>query len=210
MFKEAYQLKHTNELEEKRAVKNYVTALDFILIEDSIGTVPRKLLTTKGIIELVGDFEFERNRRSKVSNKYAFNTSDIFNSSWNLGKKSYELYKQSIVLFLLTHEKILLDYINIKYQYNLTIEDIKYSYIVNKVNRDKSNFKIKNKKNSTRLKDLVYVKKNNDLFLCKNGEVILLEKEVTNERRRDIGKFKFGRDGIFNKNERSYELTISA
>lgn len=206
LFKKIYELKPIKQ-EELQAVKQKITA-DFIMIENDYKKMPKSILTKKGVFDLVGDFEKEANKESKITGKYAFSYPDKYNFAFYMTEKYYEKYVNSLISFLLTHKKILVEYINLKYKENITINDILADKVINNLEVKKGNIKWKVKRNKHIEKKKMFIKYKDKTLLIEDKKVYLIKKEVDkNELCTNVSKRKYrGNDNVY-KNERDFRVT---
>lgn len=129
IFKKVYNLE-TLSKRELEVVKDYIATSNFILVEDSYKTIPRKILTTKGILNLVDDIETEVDKKSYITQNYAYCMKNKYKEWYNLSGLSYDRYKLSVILFLVTNKNILINFLNKKYNLNLNLKDVSKNNIL--------------------------------------------------------------------------------
>lgn len=200
IFKKVYNLE-TLSKDELEVVRDYLATSDFILIEDSYKTIPRKILTTKGILNLVDDVETESNKKSNITENYAYCMKNKYKEWYNLSGLSYDRYKLSVILFLITNKNILINFLNKKYSLDLTIENISKNDILENAEYLNEVKIIKNKKNNKREKSDIYIKLERKKILYRNEKIYLLEEK--NGKRRNVSQFQFRRNGLLYQNEPS-------
>lgn len=196
-------------LNEIKAVKKIFTALDFITIEDNYRKLPTKILTTKGILNLVNDFETERDRASKLTGNYSASILDKFKNVWYMSRNSYELYCNSLITFLFMNKSILVEYLNLLHGLNLTLDDISKNKILSKSEIKISKKKINTLRNIKYEKDKQYIRIGKEILLLKDNKVYRLRGE-RNDNSSNIIKFKFRGSIKSNKNERNIRYAVTA
>lgn len=197
---------NNNEIE---ALRKKISASDFIAIETSDKTLPKKILTTKGILNIIDDYIEETNKESKLTSCFSFGRMNCYKNSWYLNKDSYQIYSNLIFLFFINNKDILLDYLNTKYpELNLTLDDITYSGIKKQSRRLNISEKMFNKKNNKTKNGDIYISKKDDIFLMTKNKEIYLLKENKNETRRNVSKSEFRRNGMLYKDERDVGAAI--
>lgn len=198
ILKKVYNLE-TLSKRQLEVVRGYLATSDFILIEDSYKTIPRKIFTTKGILNLVDDVETESNKKSDITENYAYCMKNLYKEWYNLSGLSYDRYKLSVILFLLTNKNILINFLNKKYNLNLTIKDVSKNNILENSEHLKEVKILKNKKNNQKEKEDIYIKLNRKTLLYRNNKIYLLEEK--NGKRRNASQFQFRRNGLLYQNE---------
>lgn len=198
IFKKVYNLE-TLSKRELEVVKDYIATSNFILVEDSYKTIPRKILTTKGILNLVDDIETEVDKKSYITQNYAYCMKNKYKEWYNLSGLSYDRYKLSVILFLVTNKNILINFLNKKYNLNLNLKDVSKNNILENAEYLNEIKKIKNKKNNQKEKKDIYIKLREKTLLYRDNKIYLLEEK--HGKRRTISKFKFRRNGLLYQNE---------
>lgn len=198
IFKKVYNLE-TLSKRELEVVKDYIATSNFILVEDSYKTIPRKILTTKGILNLVDDIETEVDKKSYITQNYAYCMKNKYKEWYNLSGLSYDRYKLSVILFLVTNKNILINFLNKKYNLNLNLKDVSKNNILENAEYLNEIKKIKNKKNNQKEKTDIYIKLREKTLLYRDNKIYLLEEK--HGKRRTISKFKFRRNGLLYQNE---------
>ena len=194
---------------EIKAVKKYFAALDFVLIEDDYRTMPNKILTSYGILNLVNEFEEEVERFSELTGTVAVSRPDFYNFQFYLSKNSYTVYKNVIVAYLLTHKRVLLEYLNLKYKLALTEKDISRKHILRTAKTKVSNKKVKTLRNFSRKKDEKYIKTGRTTLLLDRYTIYKLVGGKVNDNSRNVSSRELRRNAKFYKNERSIRVTAT-
>lgn len=188
---------------EIKAVKKYFTALDFIMIEEDYRTLPRKILTSYGILDLVNDYNIETERFSNLTKTVAMSINDLYDFSFFLSKKSYHKYKDVVVAYLLTHKKILIEYLNKKYNLKLEEKDLSRKYILKTATVKYSNKKVNNLRNYMIEKNKKYIKTERTTLMINGLKIYKLEMNK-NDNGRYVNTRKLGRNAQLHKNETAY------
>lgn len=193
---------------EIKAVKKYFTALDFIMIEEDYRTLPRKILTSYGILDLVNDYNIETERFSNLTKTVAMSINDFYDFSFFLSKKSYHKYKDVVVAYLLTHKKILIEYLNKKYNLKLEEKDLSRKYILKTATIKYSNKKVNNLRNYMIEKNKKYIKTERTTLMINGLKIYKLEMNK-NDNGRYVNTRKLRRNAQLHKNETAYGFTAT-
>ena len=194
--------------DEIKAVKKHFTALDFIMMEDDYRTLPRKILTTYGILDLVNDYDVEVERFSDLTKTVAMSMNDLYNFSYFLSRRSYHKYKDIVVFYLLTHKRMLLEYLNKKYNINLTEKDLSRKNILKTATVKHSNKKITNHRNYMIDKNKKYIRTGRTILMIDGLKIYKLE-VIKNDDGRYVNSRKLRRNAQLHKNERAYGFTAT-
>lgn len=190
------------DINEIKAVKKHFAALDFVLVEDDYRTMPNKILTSYGILNLVNEFEEEVERFSELTGTVAVSRPDFYNFQFYLSRNSYTAYSNVVIAYLLTHKKVLLEYLNLKYKLNLTEKDISRKYILKTAKTKISNKKIKTLRNFNRELDKKYIKTGRTILLLDRYTIYKLVGGKVNDNGRNVGSRELRRNAKLYKNER--------
>ena len=190
-----------------KAVKDYFTALDFIIVEDDYRTLPRRILTTYGILDLVGNYDEECDKFSGITETYALSIPDIYGYSSFLSRNSYKAYYYIIVTFLLTHKNILIEFLNKKYNLKLEEKDISRKFILGESILEHKKKKFNTLRNYSSVNGIKYVKADDVILMVKGSNVYKLGGEYENSRHNITRKHR--RSEQYHKNERSYGVATT-
>lgn len=180
---------------------------DYILLEDNRFSLPRKILTTAGVLNIVDDFEVEINKKSKISSCYAFAKKDLYWNIYMLGKRTYKIYYSPLILYLLENPNILLNYLNYKHNLNLTLDDIKAENIINKAEVLKKKIEVNTQRNNSIENGIYKIRYKKDVLVLKENKIY---RSVEDGELENIGRFKHRRSCLFNKNETNARSSVSA
>lgn len=205
IFNKIYNLEELSKTE-LEVVRDYLATSDFIFIESSHKTIPRKILTKKGIVNIIDDIEIEANKISKITNNYAYGLRTGYNLFYPLTNISYKRYYLSIIIFFITHKKMLLNYLNEKTKLNLTLDDISKNNILITAEKINEKIKFKNLRNTKKIKQNYYIKVE-DKIIKYNDKIYLIGGKNDS---RNNGITKYGRISSLYKNESNFRITNDA
>ncbi|MGL4865746.1 hypothetical protein [Cetobacterium sp.] len=145
----------------------------FLLIQDDYRSVPRKIMTSKGIIEIILDYDSENDVVSK-------NTGDVMYYSNRfgydyIGEKLFKIIYENLLIYLYSKPMVLLSYINEKHKLNLEMKDIKILKDHNVLKKE-APYELNKlfdglKRNKRVIKGITYVKVENNILEINNNNV---------------------------------------
>lgn len=205
LIKKIYDLKELSN-EELEVVRDYLATSDFIFIETSYKTIPRKILTKQGILNIVDDLKTEANKPSGITDDFAYGLKNIFSLYYPLNDASYKRYYFSIIIFFVTHKQLFLNYLNAKHNLTLTLDDISKKSIINTAKKINETINFKNLRNLKKIKKDYYIRVENKIIKY-NDKIYLIGGK--NDRRSNVS-FEYRRTSSLYKNESNFRIANDA
>lgn len=161
---------------DEKQVKQIIKAANqngFLLIQDSFKSVPRKILTSIGVIEVVSSYEKEAKKQSKHTGDCMY-FENMFVGIEYVGENFYKTISNNLLVYLYSKPRILLDYINTKHNLELKLEDIKMLDL--EIEKKKNYSEIMSlvsgvKRNNKKIKEKTYVKLDNGVVELINNKI---------------------------------------
>lgn len=155
----------------KELFKEYCKLKGFDFVYDNANSLPRKVLTRYGIIELFKPYEEEWKVVSEI-NQFRSLRNDFYNVINLIGIGSYNRYVSKILYYLVTNDKELVNIINEKLDKTIYLDDIITNKYIEKLNVIKDKVIINNKKGNLRQKGNYYIRVNENIIKVDENNIL--------------------------------------